>query len=491
MFNEFLATIYALRSFHVIAGTVYLADVFDVLIIAVLLYTMLLLFKQTRSFLVLVGIGIMVLLYALAQIFHLYLTSLVLQSFFAVFFVVIIVIFQEEFRRFFEALASLSTRKGGSRPLQQDSSAIDEIVQAAAYLAHRKIGALMVVRGRENFDRHIEGGKLMDAVISEELVQSIFDPSSPGHDGAVIVEGNRLSRFGVHLPLSNNFERIGKHGTRHSAALGITERSDALAIIISEEQGTISVAERGVLSSLNQVQDFTQVLQRFLKENFPEEAYSTWDRVVRKNPWEKLIAIVSASLLWIFLAFPSGAVQRDFVLPISYRDLPSGLLIEDAHPAEVTVTMGARGSRAFDAADLGTLEVSVDVNRVKPGLNSLELSGRMIQRPLSISVIKIAPSAVQIAVKKYNLASVPVRPRLMGNAAGGRMVNSVSTDVSRAAVLVPEGSATPEFISTDVVDISGIRETTSFFSQLDLPKGVRLKEQGSKKVVVTVEVKSR
>lgn len=282
-----------------------IVDFFDVLIVAILMYVMIVLFKQTRSSLVLGGMGVLAALYAAAHLFRLDLTLFVLNIFFGMSLVILIIVFQEELRRFFAFLALLSTRRiRHERPLVPSSPLVEEITRAITNLAHRKIGALMVLPGNERIERYLEGGKTLDGVISEEIIESVFDPTSPGHDGAMIVQRGRIIRFGAHLPLSTNFREIGKRGTRHSAALGIAEHTDAFAIVVSEEQGTISVAVQGKLREVKNGEELKGRLNNFLKEKFPEESRGAFDHLIRKNSLEKILALAFTVVFKLLLNRP-------------------------------------------------------------------------------------------------------------------------------------------------------------------------------------------
>ena len=279
-----------------------IADFFDVLIVAVLLYIIIMLFKQTHSSLVLGGIGILVGISIAAKIFDLSLTLFALNIFFGAFFIVLAIVFQEELRRFFAFLAVLSTRHiKHKRPLAAASPAVEEIARTVANLAYKKIGGLMVFPGNETIERFLDGGRLLDGIISQELIESIFDPSSPGHDGATIIQRDRVARFAAHLPLSKNLKELKGWGTRHSAALGITERSDALCVVISEERGIISIASHGKLKELSDEKELVTQLNIFLKEKFPEQSRRITDYFIKKNSLEKLIALASAIVFKLLL----------------------------------------------------------------------------------------------------------------------------------------------------------------------------------------------
>jgi uncharacterized protein (TIGR00159 family) len=203
--------------------------------------------RTTPARLALAGLGILVAVYLLARQLDLVLTTWILQSFTAVAVLVAVVVFQQDLRRLFEQIAALGF---GRRLLPAGSDAVDTLVRAIASLAERRHGALIVIPGREPVEGHVAGGLPLDAQITEPLLLSIFDPHSPGHDGALVVAGDRATRFAVHLPLSTDRAQLGQRGTRHAAALGLAEQTDALCIAVSEERGTVSVAEAGRLRTL-------------------------------------------------------------------------------------------------------------------------------------------------------------------------------------------------------------------------------------------------
>ncbi|MEK7643460.1 MAG: diadenylate cyclase [Patescibacteria group bacterium] len=375
------------------------ADFLDVIIIAILVYSGIIFFKQTRSLLVLTGIGIILGLYGFARVFNLYLTTIVFQSFFSVFLVILAVVFQDEIRRYLEFIASLSTRQRHAEPLQTNSESFEAILQAIAHLAHQKHGALIVIRGHEPIDRHLEGGSPLDGVISEELIESIFDPTSPGHDGAIVINRERIATMGTHLPLSNNFPEIGKHGTRHSAALGIAERTDAFAIVVSEEQGTISIARDGKLETCADVEALRQNLNGFLKIKWPEETYRPWERIIKQNSVEKIIATGISVSLWFFVALRADIVQREFTVPIAYQNVPENIIVEEARPKEITVTLEGRGTSAFEQLVPEDLGVILDGQTFQPGTTEVTVGENMITHPNTFSVIKIRPQKIKIITR--------------------------------------------------------------------------------------------
>lgn len=220
-------------------------DLVDILAVAVVVYNLLLLIRGTRAVQMLLGIFFLGGVYYLARLAKLttlqsFLGSLLIFLPFA-----IIVLFQHEIRR---ALANFGRNPlwGLARQKQEKvESVVDEIVLAATTLASRKIGGLIVVERLEGLRTYVENGILLDATTSFDLLLTIFTPGTPLHDGAVIIQEDRIAAAACFLPLSLNPQVSKELGTRHRAALGITEETDAVAVVVSEETGVISVACEG------------------------------------------------------------------------------------------------------------------------------------------------------------------------------------------------------------------------------------------------------
>jgi diadenylate cyclase len=272
------------------------ADVLDMLLVAGFIYALLVWFKRTKSAFVALGLMVLAAVYTLARAAGLIMTTWIFQGFFAVLIVAIIVIFQEEIRSIFERIAVWSL--GGSAQPSAQEREVEMLVRAVADFARDGTGALVVLRGRDPLDRHVEGGWELNGLLSEALLESIFDSHSLGHDGAVIVERDRVVKFGCHLPLSKEFGKINNVGTRHTAALGLSELTDALSLVVSEERGTISIARRGNLEVIQSLAKLEDTLQNFFLEVAPRPAGESFLQVWRHNTKEKAIAAALSILFW-------------------------------------------------------------------------------------------------------------------------------------------------------------------------------------------------
>ena len=222
------------------------SDVLDIALVSFLIYELLLLIRGTRAAQMALSGAFLLGLYFLSQWLDLETVNWVIRNLAGYVVFAIIVLFQSDIRR---ALAHFG-RGPSFRYFERSSSAqetIEELVVATATLAARRVGAIIVIERQIGLRNYIEGGIPLDAVLTYDLLLSIFQPGSPLHDGAVIVQGDRIAAAACFLPLSVNPRVSRDLGTRHRAALGITEENDAIAVVVSEETGTISLVIEGDL----------------------------------------------------------------------------------------------------------------------------------------------------------------------------------------------------------------------------------------------------
>jgi diadenylate cyclase len=217
-------------------------DAVDILLIAYVIYRLIDLIRGTRAAQMLIGLAVIFLLFLSSQYFELYTLNWILDNFLSAFLLIIVVIFQDDIRR---ALTQVGTRRiFGTEPQIQQQD-LEEIVRAAVLLASKRIGALIAMQREVGLNQYVEGGTRLDASVSKELLTSIFLPASPIHDGALIIHKGRIIAAGCFLPLTSNPHVSKTLGTRHRAAIGLTEETDAIVVVISEEEGSISLVREG------------------------------------------------------------------------------------------------------------------------------------------------------------------------------------------------------------------------------------------------------
>lgn len=219
-----------------------LADLADIVIVAVLTYWLITLIRGTRAVQMLIGLVVVFAVYATAQAFELFTLSWILREFLGSIFLLVVVVFQDDIRR-------LLTRVGRGRLFGGDregkSRMIDEVTRAASELAAHRAGALIVLEREVGLNRFLESGTAIDAQVTAELLDAVFRTRAPMHDGAAIVRRGRLVAAGCFLPLTSNSTVSRSLGSRHRAAIGVTEESDAVVVVVSEEDGRISLVREG------------------------------------------------------------------------------------------------------------------------------------------------------------------------------------------------------------------------------------------------------
>lgn len=223
-----------------------MSDLVDILAVAILIYALFELLRKSRAMQMLWGIAAIALLYLLASWFKLITLSYILSNLLVFLPIAIIVLFQQEIRRMLAAFGSISWIPvgipHGERPVQ-----LNEVALAASRLASKRIGALIAIERQDSLDAWAETGIPLDSRFSYDLLLNIFIPGTPLHDGAVIIKGDRIVAASCFLPLTTQHALSSELGTRHRAAIGLSEESDALIIVVSEETGTISMAVKGQL----------------------------------------------------------------------------------------------------------------------------------------------------------------------------------------------------------------------------------------------------
>ncbi len=363
------------------------ADLLDVLIVAAVLSVVLGWLKRraTRPLLVAVAAGVLV--YAVAGWFDLYLTLLLFRVGLVVLLASALVAYQEDVRRGFESLVA-GRWSGHSEPTDGAAEAVAVLTEAAFDFAERRVGALVVFRGSEHLDPHLRGGWEIDGRPSVPLLQSVFDPASPGHDGAAVIgPDGRLERFGAHLPLSSNLAEIFGHGTRHAAALGLSERTDALVLVVSEERGTVTLARDDRLEPIAEPKDLAITLQAFFDRGRPHPAAPAWRP---KDIEVKVAAVGLAAVLWLALAAPTEPFRQTFFVPVVLQNVKDDWTLDGPYPDKARVTLVGTAP-AFRELSPNDLRLVFDAAGLSDGPNELSGEDGRLSLPDRVKVAGISP----------------------------------------------------------------------------------------------------
>lgn len=371
-----------------------IADVFLVALLIGLAFSWL---RRSRARFALVGLFFLGLLFFVARQLELQLTLWILQGLSAVLVVMLVIVFQDDLKRLFEQIAIWGLRR---RTTVVSQNMVEILVQTVGQLARTRTGALIVIPGRVPLDRHLESGFAIDALLSEPLLLSLFEPHSPGHDGAVVLSGERISRFSVHLPLSADREQLTGRGTRHAAALGLSERSDALIIVVSEERGTVSVAREGVLRTIRSSGELAGEIRELFERLAPRSSRQPrqWRALAVRWP-EALAALAVSVLLWMLLIPGAAQVQRIQRVPVEIENLPEGFVLESIDPPEVEVVFSGPRRRVL-VADVDRFKVRLDTYLVHLGRRTFPVSPAEVEHPPGVTIDDVRPARVKLSVQR-------------------------------------------------------------------------------------------
>lgn len=466
------------------------ADVVDIALVAFLLYVFFWWLRRQMSKSALRAIGVVTVfclgLYLPARLFEMYMVEQISQLLIIFLLLATIVVFQSDLRRI---LYSAGAQLFGQAPAveQDDSSTIDLLVESASTLAETSTGALIAIRGKEPWDPYIQGGIDLDGVVSSPLLYSLFDPETAGHDGAVLLEGVRVKSFGAHLPLAEDLPAESQYGgTRHAAALGLADVCDAFVIVVSEEQGTISIAHQGTLRTVETAAELKIQLSRFWKTHYSTsrtQIASWWS-------WRTLqTAVVSVGisvLLWFSFVYNPDTVYQSFDVPIEYHDVPSTWAFEEG-PSTARITLSGP-EQAFRAINPSQLAIAFSLDAPQEGSNELTIDERNLDLPSQLSLETATPRTVTVNTYPLHPTTLPVSVRTEGSVPDSLQLVRIDASPDSVTILTPKGSVYRQ-VPTNPVVLDSIRTETTIERSLDLSNDMRLPDTSSTTIDVHVVVR--
>ena len=307
--------------------------------------------------------------------------------------ILLLLIFQPELRRAFMRLDSVLQR--WPRRLSSLSEGNQAIAEAAFALAQARVGALIVVVRRDSIGELVDGGIALEAITSLELLEAIFQKDSPLHDGAVIIDGDRLLKAGVVLPLTQRRDVPGFYGTRHRAGMGLAERTDALVIVVSEERGKVTLMSGSKLqqhmADRDQLIKALQQVQSVVRES----GASRLRRYLLVDRGLKLAALGLAVLIWSMSYLASGTTIRTVTAPVEFSNVPTGMEITEQ--SADTLEIQVRGSPwVMDSVSLGKLIANFDLGGLHAGANTLRLVPGTLDLPPGVAVDRVIPDKIRV-----------------------------------------------------------------------------------------------
>jgi uncharacterized protein (TIGR00159 family) len=389
------------RGLVALLGEIGVSGAIDIALSAALIYAALVVLLR-RAGRLLRGALVLGALYVLSRQLDLGLSQRLLEAFAAVAAVALVVIYRDDLREIIERMAR--GRPWGERRGHGDQAG--ELAHILAHtlgdLAQARVGALVVVAGESPLEGLAQGGERLDGRPSEALLKSIFDSSSPGHDGAVLIEGGLITRFGCQLPLSHDFEQLKGKGTRHAAALGLAEQSDALCLAASEERGTLSLAERGGITVVS-AQELATTLGKHLGAHKKRERRGDW---WRSHHLAKLVAIAIAGIGWALFVRGGAPTTRVMTATLEVVDVSDELRVVSLTPESARVTLSGPKS-TFYFVNEDNLRLRIPAAKLVLGGNRVALEPAMVNIPEGLSVRAIEPSRVSVMIARSTSGAAP------------------------------------------------------------------------------------
>jgi len=383
-------------------------DLVDILFLTLVAYQLYQWFRETRALRVLIGLVVLGGIYSVAKLWGLFLTTWVFQILWQVLLILLLILFQSEIRQVLEKVSPLRYLRSRRRAYGGTFAA--NLARVVFELAAESTGALLVLTRDDNPSHLIHAGQKVMAIPDPMLIKSIFNHHAPAHDGAVIISQDCLTHMGCILPLSESQDLPEQYGTRHRAALGLSEVTDAVCLVVSEERSEVASIVGGKIALWNEPEALQEQLKEWL--GGPEIQVPTiQDFLVDffiKNWKTKLAALALVSTCWLVLA----SHQEEKVLfnaSIRYTNPPMDLLVSKDSTREVDLTLSGRQDQ-IKSIHRQDVRVNVDLGNLTPGRHPISLSGQNVYLPSGIKVDRITPQRIEVILTRVQSSDDPPSP---------------------------------------------------------------------------------
>ncbi len=368
-------------------------DLIDILLITFFVYQLYSFFSKTRGFRILVGLAGIGFIYLLVKSWGLFLSTWVFQIFWQALIILVIIVFQPEIRQVLERINLLRLFRGKK---STSFLIVEEISRSAFRMSGERIGAIIVIRQKDDLKGLIRDGISLDGKISEPILMSIFQKNSPVHDGVILIEGNRISMVAGYLPMTEKDHIPNRYGSRHRAALGLSEKSDAFIIVVSEERGEVSVIQQGKINKIWDEEELSNNIRAKISERQMQDKPSIKvfiSRLFIANWQKKCITFIFVFLFYFMLAGQQN-YSHSLLVPIEYKNIPTNKeLVSPPKNAKIFI----KGLRKLVASiKPEKIHIELDVSLAQWGRRTYNISDGDINLPPGIHLEYIDPSVVRL-----------------------------------------------------------------------------------------------
>jgi diadenylate cyclase len=372
-----------------------LQNLVDILIISFLIHRIFLMLRGSPAYQLMLGLISLLLLQLTAHLTGLVLTSWFLGSLSVVALLGIVILFRWEIRELLIRSNPLHFLR--ARPPLHSSDKLEPLITAVYRLAHSRTGALIVLEKLDPLSQRLHSGYELNGNLIPQIIESIFVKDSPVHDGAIVISNNRIKQVGAFLPLTTR-EGLPKHfGTRHMAAIGLTERTDATVIVVSEERGEVVLVEKGQIKTMRGEQDLRDHLTSRPTDKVPDRGLGP-----RMRLWLfRMVGYVSILLLvatfWGFYFGRQSLIEVNTL--IDFRNIAEDMVLERSSSEDVRIQLS--GNRImFSDLDQSDVSMFVDLKGFDAGVHTIVLKDENVELPKGMTVIRLSPPQIMVQLSK-------------------------------------------------------------------------------------------
>ena len=461
-------------------------SILDIILIAVGLFFLYRTLVRLGTWKILLGILAAFLVFSLAKVLDLEGVAWIFQNVSHVAVIALIVIFQPELRKILEKVVSLHKMK---KSTPGDNGFVEMIAMSLWQLAKQKRGAIIVFPGQESVREKLSGGHRLAAEPSIPLLMSIFDPNSPGHDGAMIIEENRLTSFGVRLPMSQTTRLSDEYGTRHHAAMGLAEQTDALVLVVSEERGVVSSFRDGTMKALGSMAEIVAVITDHNSSTgfLDMEQLGLLDR---RTFIPMAASLILATVFWTTLVTVNRqVVEKSLSLPLEYIPPEEGLQLVGEKTEEVRVQLAGPKSE-IESFTMSQPTVKVDLSSMVEGKQTILISEDNLHIPARLTFLNSDPAQIVVTLAEMVQKTVPVVPQLVGTLPPNLKIKAVKVTPNELQVLTPppKRGDKPLTVSTTPVYLNSVLEESRIFCKIIAPPTIQPVVKPWQDVEVVIEV---
>lgn len=443
---------------------------FDVPILALMMLFLYRTMKTSGSWRIALGLVIIISVYILSHIFNFAGVVWIFDKISNIALLALIIIFQPEIRKIFERTASTLKIK---KLLKHGETLSNIITESVFKIASNRWGAIIILPGKDSLESKVSGGILLNAEPSIPLILSIFDHHSEGHDGAMMIESGRISKFGLRLPLSTSSRLPEEIGTRHHASLGLAEASDAFIITVSEERRVITVFNDGEIISIKRREELREKIENHWKAGsslLVPGFFNKKGALILEMAGSLLVAFA----LWVSIMSSVTKLKEITAgVPVAYK-LADTMVITGDFPKTVNVKLSGTMS-LISSLRSEDIIATVNLTKAMPGEVNVSIGRNNLELPQGINLVDVEPANFNISIHSYVQQIVQIKPQLLGSVPVGYELESVSVSPEKIPALSAVGENASEediFLTTTPVYLQTITQKTKLICKIIAPQGI-------------------